>query len=295
MSAQPQPRGQSMRMKVLTGVVTIPFVLLLIYIGGWPMFLTTTCAMLVGLQEFYSAVVRKNIVPSALAGWVCSVGIMAATQFASDSPALRSGLITTCLAGSVLLAFIAQLRRAVNPTVIANAGATVLGVVWVGLLFSFLLRLRMVDLSVLEGGLACSFRDRAGALVLVITAIWTQDTFAQLTGRHFGTKKPWPHISPNKTWEGCAGGLLAGIIMTLALGTLFGLDPVHMILLGLVMGVFGQLGDFCKSLVKRELKLKDFGKVLPGHGGILDRFDSLLFSMPIAYLYFRWFVVEGGL
>ncbi len=277
--------------KFWTGVITIPFVILLLYFGGWPMFIVATAAMLVGLHEFYRGVARNGIVAVAPAGWACATGIMAATHFVAENPALRSGMITVCVAGAVLLAFMAQFWRAGHTSVIANTGATVFGVVWVGLLFSFLLRLRAVPLHHVGGIPEGGFLDRCGALVLIITTVWMQDTMAALVGKSLGTRRSFPGISPNKTWEGHIGGLLTAVIVCVGLGSSFGLQPLHMISLGIVIGVFGQLGDLAKSMIKRELGIKDFGTILPGHGGILDRFDSLLFTMPIAYMYFRLFVI----
>lgn len=280
------------RTKVLTAIIAIPVLLGLLYVGNWPLFVIACAVVLIGLQEFYQAMRLKGIDPVEPAGWVCVLGIMAATQFLAEAPAWRSGVITTCTAGAVLVAMIAQFWRKEGTSVIANSGATVFGVVYVGLLFSFLLRLRTVSLhaylgAVPQGG----FLDRAGALFLVMLAVWLQDGSAQIFGRLFGTRKPWPNISPNKTLEGCAAGLLAAIVATMVFGTIMHLPLHHMAALGLVLGVFGQLGDFCKSLIKRELGIKDFGTIIPGHGGVLDRFDSLLFTMPIAYLYFRLFVM----
>jgi len=280
--------------KVLTAIVAVPILIVLMYLGGWPFFVAVTVTMLVGLQEFYTSVRREDIVACEVGGWVCALGLCCATQFVNWDAAFRSGIITACIAGAVLMALIAQFWRPTGTSVVANAGATVLGVVWVALLFSFMLRLRMLSLSAIapvpEGG----FRDRTGILFLVILIVWLQDNAAQLSGMAFGTRKPWPHISPNKTWEGCIGGFTAAVLAATVVGTAFGLPVLEMVGLGAVLGVFGQLGDFCKSLIKRELGIKDFGRIIPGHGGVLDRFDSLLFTMPIAYVYFRLFLVLHG-
>jgi phosphatidate cytidylyltransferase len=272
-------------------VVAVPILLLLLYYGGWPLFVPLAAAMLIGMEEFYRGVERKGVRPSRLVGYACGAGIFAATQFVASDPAWRSGAITACVAGSVLLSMTAQFRRPPGSSVIANTGATVFGVVWIALLFSFFLRLRTVHLSCVPGIPAEGLRDRMGAIFLVVAAVWLQDNAAQLIGRSFGTQKPWPLVSPNKTWEGCAGGLLACLVATIGIGGAFGLPVLHMVPLGFAMGIVGQLGDFCKSLIKRELGIKDFGSIIPGHGGILDRFDSLLFAMPVAYLYLRLFVM----
>jgi phosphatidate cytidylyltransferase len=280
-----------LRTKIITAVVGIPVLLLLLYLDGWWLFLPATVGMLIGLQEFHRAMRLKGIYPMDAAGWVCAIGIMASTQFLAKAPEWRSGVITACVAGAVLLGMIAQFWRPEGSSVIANSGATVFGVVYVALLFSFLLRLRWVSLHGASGVPLGGFRDRTGALLLVMLAVWCQDGAAQLVGRAFGTWKPFPKISPNKTIEGCAGGLLAAVTACLVFGLALHLNPLHLLGLGVVLGVLGQFGDLCKSMVKRELGIKDFGDIIPGHGGVLDRFDSLLFTMPVAYLYFRLFVM----
>jgi phosphatidate cytidylyltransferase len=295
-AASPPTEAQHKRLvgpKFWSGVVAVPILLVLLYFGGWPLFVPSVAAMLIGMEEFYRGVGRKGIRPARVVGYVCSAGIFTATQFVTHDSAWRSGAITVCVAGSVLLSMMAQFRRPAGSSVIANTGATVFGVVWIGLLFSFFLRLRLVHLSDLPGIPAEGLRDRMGVIFLVMAGVWLQDNAAQLIGRTFGTRKPWPLVSPNKTWEGCAGGLLACLVATIGIGGAFGLPVLHMILLGFTMGVLGQLGDFCKSLIKRELGIKDFGSIIPGHGGILDRFDSLLFAMPVAHLYFRLFIVPS--
>lgn len=287
----PQKKKPSVSAKFWTGVVGVPILLALLYYGGWPLFLAATLTGIIGVEEFYRNVARKGIHASRPVGWACTAGLLTAAHFVTDSYTWLWGFMVICLAGSVFLSMIVQFWRAEGSSVIANTGATVFGVAWVGLLFSFFLRLRTVQLSegldVPPDGLV----DRMGAIVLVVLAVWMQDNAAQLCGRAFGTTKPWPDISPNKTLEGCAAGLLACLTTTVVVGTLLGLNTIHMVLLGLSMGVLGQLGDFCKSMIKREVGVKDFGSILPGHGGVLDRFDSLLFAMPIGYLYFLLFVL----
>ncbi|HJN17796.1 MAG TPA: phosphatidate cytidylyltransferase [Armatimonadota bacterium] len=278
--------------KFFSGLVAVPILIALLWFGGWPLFIVSSLAMLIGIEEFYWNVKAKGIHPFRPAGWVCSMGILVATQFVVNAPSWRSGIITICIAASVLLSMIAQFKRPAGSSVIANTGATVFGVVWVGLLFSFFLRLRTLELSAaLDNIPVDGFRDRMGPIFFVMLAVWMQDNAAQNFGKLFGTRKPWPNVSPNKTLEGSAAGLLACLLVSIVVGTAFGFNTLHMIGLGLVMGVLGQLGDLCKSMIKRELGVKDFSSIIPGHGGVLDRFDSLLFAMPVAYLYFRVIVM----
>ncbi|MGQ9729768.1 MAG: phosphatidate cytidylyltransferase [Candidatus Zipacnadales bacterium] len=280
-----------LKTKVITTLVGLPFLLLLLYLGGWVLFVPATVIMLIGLHEFYSAMRLRGIYPMEWGGWLCAIGIMFVTQWFAHAPEWRSGLITACLAAAVLMGMIAQFWRTQGSSVIENSGATVFGVVYVALLFSFFLRLRTVELHESTDVPLGGFRDRAGALLLVIIAVWSCDAAAQLVGRFFGRLRLWPTVSPHKTFEGSAAGLLTCVSATLVFGCFLHLPPLQLLGLGLVLGVLGQFGDLCKSMIKRELGIKDFGNIIPGHGGVLDRFDSLLFTMPVAYGYFRLFVM----
>ena len=124
----------------------------------------------------------------------------------------------------------------------------------------------------------------AGVFIL----IWSSDTFAYLVGKYFGKRKLAPLISPNKTWEGLIGGVIATIIIAAIAGYKLGIMPVWAWLgLALVVIIFGTVGDLFESAVKRHYQIKDSGKFMPGHGGILDRIDSLLLAAPMTYFYLK--------
>lgn len=272
-----------LRLKFLTGLVVVPVLLIFLYLDGWPLFLFSAAFMLVGMHEFYSALASRGVQPVWWAGWAAGLGLLGAAQWATEE--WRSGITIGCITGVVFAALVAQFVRRPGTSVIGNVGATVFGVVYIPLLFSFFLRLRQLPLGGIPGIPDGGIRDRMGAVLLVLGAVWAMDTAANVVGRYFGTVRPWPNISPSKTWEGFAGGLLAAIVATLVCGEICHLPTLHMLTLGVIIGVVAQLGDFCESLIKRDLGLKDFGTILPGHGGVLDRFDSLVFAMPVAYCY----------
>jgi len=116
--------------------------------------------------------------------------------------------------------------------------------------------------------------------------LWSNDTGAYLAGRSFGKRKLFERISPNKTWEGFVGGLLFAAIVALNLHQYFGsISKTHWICIALIISIFGTLGDLVESMLKRSLNVKDSGNILPGHGGLLDRFDGLLLSAPLVYLF----------
>lgn len=159
---------------------------------------------------------------------------------------------------------------------------------YVGMLFGTLVLLRA-----LPGRLTVSpfgMEDR-GAWLMLLTAVcvWATDSAAYLVGRSLGKHKLAPALSPNKTIEGSLGGLIGGIAAGAAFAAWIHLGITQGLIVGLIAAVAGQSGDLFESALKREAGIKDFGRILPGHGGVLDRFDSLLFVAPLAYCYLRFF------
>jgi phosphatidate cytidylyltransferase len=139
-----------------------------------------------------------------------------------------------------------------------------------------------------------TFNDKQEPWLLagVFILTWSSDTFAYFSGKYFGKRKLAPVISPNKTWEGLMGGILATLIIAALAGYQLNIMPIWAWLgLALVVIVFGTVGDLFESAVKRHYKIKDSGKFMPGHGGILDRIDSLLFAAPMTYFYLK--VIES--
>jgi phosphatidate cytidylyltransferase len=154
-----------------------------------------------------------------------------------------------------------------------RVGRLLLGALYVGGLFAFIPLIRRFD-------------DGVGWIFLLLAASWLGDTGAYFAGRAFGRHKLAPVLSPKKTWEGAIGGLLTSMAGAVLFGWLFGLDLSWwgIALLGGLLDVFGVLGDLAESMLKRAFGVKDSGSILPGHGGILDRVDSVLFAGPVLYL-----------
>jgi len=124
--------------------------------------------------------------------------------------------------------------------------------------------------------------------MLALVTAWATDTGAYLAGTRLGKHKFFPRISPKKTWEGAIGGWLAAPLTMLALGGLCGLPLAHCALWGILIGLAATFGDLAESLLKRQTGVKDSGNIVPGHGGILDRLDSLLFTAVVTYYYLVW-------
>jgi phosphatidate cytidylyltransferase len=129
-------------------------------------------------------------------------------------------------------------------------------------------------------------------LLMLFVGTWASDTFAYFIGRTFGKHKLTPSLSPKKTWEGALGGLLGSMIAVYIYSALVIPVPIlHLIVLGMFISITSQLGDLAESTFKRQANIKDSGSIIPGHGGVLDRFDSLLLSTPLVYYYVSLFII----
>jgi phosphatidate cytidylyltransferase len=286
--------------RVLSSLVGIPLLLLCVFWpGGLPCLLGTMAVSLIALAEFYGACGKQGLRPHSSLGMGAAALALLAPLAASDPSRDRwSAPILTAL---ILLTLTAELLRAERAPV-RNGGATLLGALYTGWLFRYLilLRLRGPTLLAAAGGhLAASLPGPvadpgAWTLFLVVAATWSADTAAYFTGRAFGARLLAPCISPGKTVEGSLGGLVGAIVVSALLGTqLLGLPFALSLGLGVLIGVLAPVGDLCESALKREMGIKDFGSLMPGHGGMLDRFDSLLMTAPVVYTVLGW-LERGG-
>ncbi len=156
-----------------------------------------------------------------------------------------------------------------------HASFSLFGALYVGIGFYYLIETRLVGIEY---------------VVYALLVIWMTDTGAYFTGRKLGKRKLWPEISPNKTIEGSVGGILSAVVFACLFQAFFPITSSYsyLIVVTIIASIIGQLGDLAASAIKRHYDVKDSGKLLPGHGGILDRFDSLLFVLP--FLHFLHFV-----
>ena len=164
---------------------------------------------------------------------------------------------------------------------ILNISYYMLGFFWIGISLCY----SLICLRGIEDGMFLSY--------ILFVSTWVCDTFAFIFGSKFGQNKILPKISPQKTWFGCFSGFTGVVIMMLvlnALGYTFSLTEVNLLMFCLILGIIGQLGDFGESFIKRQASVKDTSTFLMGHGGFLDRFDSISFAAPLFYLYILYFV-----
>lgn len=255
---------------IATGVLIAGAALVLAGLGpGWLMVLVTLVVLLSAIELFdvFRRAGYRPAVPLALTATAALV-VSAYTKGERALPLV--------LALTVVFTFLWFLSGAVRARPTVNLGVTLLGFMWIGFLGSF-------------AGLLLRYPDRQGVAFLLgaIVATVFNDVGALIVGRRFGSSPLAPTISPNKSWEGFAGGALASVTASvLFLGVIPGLAPWTVgsaLMLGLVVSVVAPLGDLCESMVKRDLGVKDMGSLLPGHGGALDRFDALLFVLPAVY------------
>ncbi len=172
-----------------------------------------------------------------------------------------------------------------------SAAFTLLGILYIGLLFSHLILLRMLDASIIIHTIFGDIPTGAAYIWLAFIGTWASDTFAYFVGCKLG-KNQLCAISPSKTREGAIGGFLGCIATLVLLGYYFNISIMHSILLGIIIGIAAPCGDLVESAIKRYVGVKDSGKLLPGHGGVLDRFDSIIFAVPAAYYYIIGFVIK---
>ena len=191
-------------------------------------------------------------------------------------------------------------RRGVEGRPLGAAAVTVVGAIYTGGMLSFGYSLRYHPYAFADATLG-SFTVSSGALLLMLPMLvtWASDTGAYAVGRMVGRHKLIPKVSPGKTVEGAIGGIIASVIVAWAFGDLvlrnsaqlgFKWFPWGVVVFGVIISVAAQIGDLFESLIKREAGVKDSSRILPGHGGILDRLDSMFFVLPVSYLLIQWLV-----
>lgn len=257
-----------MKQRVITAVIALIIFLPLLYLGGLPFDILVTLMGIVAMSEFL--IMKKKLLVSfeAIVSFLLMLSILLpvfwAVFWTQDT-----------LGGSFYLLALVLLVYTViskNRFSFDDAGVLLLGGLYAGLGFRFMMLARAESLWM---------------MLYALLIVWITDSGAYLIGRKIGKNKLAPHISPNKTWEGSIGGSLSAVVIVGAylyfVQAAFPYSFSTMLLWTLVFSVGGQLGDLIESAFKRHYGVKDSGKILPGHGGILDRFDSLLFVLPLMH------------
>lgn len=266
--AMEQARASDLTLRIASALGLVALLVGSLYLGGWWFTSFLTLVMLVAVGELYSTLRRVGYAPLALVGLLGVIGMPVLTHVSS-----LFALAGVAVAATVVVILVYSLVARRYP--LENASVTVFGMLWVGLL-TFILPL------------AASPHPFAYILFvgLVIAMV---DIGSYAIGRGFGTRAFAPTLSPNKTVEGFIGGLVAGVLTAAVLSTFPTYEAIGFtgsLVLGAILALVAPVGDLAESMVKRSLRVKDMGSVLPGHGGMLDRIDGFLFAVPAAYVFF---------
>lgn len=270
--------------RVLMALWGIPLILFLSYKGGMFFLLLILVINAMALWEFYSIYGERNYHAYR------KMALIFSTIFILASFRLPYDLIFTLFLVIMLLIFLRHLKIS-EPLSTINTAITINGLIYISLFLVILLILRLN----FENWIGISVSSNVGGrfFVLLWAGIWLCDTAAYFGGRLLGKHKLSPRTSPNKTVEGALFGFIASVLVFGLVGPLFmnELNPVFLWISGLIVGIFGQLGDLVESRYKRDAGVKDTSTLLPGHGGFLDRFDSLIFVSPFLFILFRYLSV----
>jgi phosphatidate cytidylyltransferase len=254
--------------RVLVTIVGLPVVLALVYAGGWWLFALAAVAAVLALHEY--SLMTRSLRPVTLAAYAGALLTLLGAELGGLDWTVAGFIATLPLA--FVLHWVGQTRQSATVAI----AATVLGAAWIGLCLAHLLLLRD---SPNHGRLAT---------FAVLLAVWAGDIGAFFAGRMIGRHKLAPALSPGKTWEGFAFGTIATVFVTFV--TLYKQDFISIadsIFLGLAIAIAGPLGDLFESGIKRDMQVKDSGRLLAGHGGVLDRLDAPLFAFVAAYYLLR--------
>lgn len=249
--------------RIISGVLGIPILIAVVWYGGYLLFLSLLVVALIGIHEFYIAFKEKNINPIRFLGYIITIFILSDFYFAKG----QQHTLFLLVASTALIGIILLMKKKYN---IIDGAITLFGIMYVSILLGHIILI--------------SNSDNSAYVWLVFITAWASDTFAYFAGNFFGKRKLCPNISPKKTVEGAIGGILGTMISSGIFGYLvIGENIIAIIIIGFVGSILSMVGDLTASIIKRHIGIKDYGNLIPGHGGILDRFDSILFTAPVVY------------
>ena len=276
--------------RILTGVILIPLVVALVWWG--PPAVVAACAAgvaMLAMVEFFDLADRMGLRAFRYWTFACAAGIFYA-QYAAGLVETHSFAGGTFMRGAgaaisveaVLLIFVFGMaaigigtRRTLHDVLPAIAADSA-SLLFVALPFSYLVRINEID------------RIGRQLVLLTLCMMWAGDTFAYFAGKAFGRMPMAPRLSPKKTWEGAFANLLGSLLVGIAFARWMQVDATTMLIIAALANVAGQAGDLIKSAYKRGAAVKDSGSLLPGHGGVLDRIDSLILASPMVWAAWQW-------
>lgn len=291
--------------RIIVAAIGIPIAIGLIYAGGYVFLLAIILFSNLVLWELYQLPTTKNIRPNTYLGLIFNSAFLALVFLFSTSSynyiQTLKPLILIIFIFPMLVFLIQIFSKSSNTT--ANASVTIAGVFWVSFSFASLIAIRflpnlslslnLVDISesttysfLSEDGIAWFF-------VAILVSVWICDSFAYFVGKAIGRHRLAPAISPKKTIEGAVAGVVGAFVGFYFSDIVFPLrlPIIYMIVLAAIVGIVGQIGDLAESKIKRDYDVKDSSNVLPGHGGFLDRFDSIMFVFPAILIFLLIFIL----
>lgn len=273
----------SVILRVLASIVFIPCLIIVTWRGGYHFLALVDIVIFIGLWEFYGMMEAKGIRPYRAIGILSGLALSWYVYF-------RNGIYANLFLTLGLLAIMTlELARRDGRNAIYHISTTVLGVFYVAFLASHLVALRELPLAVgLDYWMGRSF------VFLAFVMTWACDTGAYIVGMSWGKRSLLPRVSANKTVEGSIGGVVSAAIGAVVAKYTFAeyLELSQAVVLGLAVGIIGQFGDLVESMIKRDADVKDTSGIIPGHGGVLDRFDGLFFTAPLLYYYLKFFIFK---
>ncbi len=267
-----------LKKRIITGLWAIPLVIAAIWFNEPLPWFTVLVAILglLAVFEFYKLAAGAKLQPLTYFGLIWTLLFIISPHFKYDFT------VPLLLTSAVVLSLIWLLGRSKKDGAFTDWAWTLAGILYIGWLLSYLVALRGLDGGRwgLDGGRNWVF--------FALATNFASDTAAFFVGRALGRHKLAPRISPGKTWEGTIAGVVGAIIVSLLFTLLIPIPYWQAIILGLLVSLFGQLGDLVESLLKRNTGVKDSGWLFPGHGGVLDRIDSVVFASVVVYYYVIW-------
>lgn len=282
--ARAKSSAWSLRLRIASGVLFVPLLLLLARVGGLAFLGFTVLQTVLGLREFFAMARAKGLRPNTVVGYAAALGVCV-LAYRPHTP--HAALLATA---ALLLLLSAALRHPERGGIVESMGVTVFGVLYVGWLSAHFVLLRELPW---RAGL--DYADGARLVLFAFLVTWACDSGAYLVGRWLGRTRPWGAISPRKSLEGSAGGFAFAIAGAWLGARTFmhgpsgapWLSTTDALAVGALVGLCGQVGDLVESLLKRDAQSGDSSDLIPGHGGVLDRFDSLYFGAPIVFYYLK--------
>jgi len=266
----------ALALRIASGIVFVPLLVFLAWTGGLAFVAFVAAQITTGLIEFYAMMRRRGLRPYRRLGVLASLALL---WICYQRHVPYVGFLTTAV---LLLVLALELRRPEARQRVEDIAVTCFGVLYVGWLSAHLVLLRELPWSA-----GTSYRDGAAFVLLAFFVTWSCDTGAFAVGKLFGRNRPWARISPRKSVEGSIGGGILAVVAAMIARAWFApfLSLTDALVIGLLVGVFAQVGDLVESLLKRDALHGDSSDLIPGHGGVLDRFDSLFFAAPVVYYY----------